>query len=867
LSIHLQTRKDGSLTLSISGDLQLDSRDERIYHETIVLPALALVKKRRAQEQSFFVNGGKLRVLIAGGGDGLCAREVLKESAVGQVVLVDYDSKMIGIGKNELAELNEQSLHSPLVEIKSLDAFDYVTYQIEDNAQDKFDLIICDFTVPRTADEARVLGVEWFELLAKILTPDGIIAVNGISPTLYTDAFWSIYNSLRTAALQVKPMRVPLPSFRAAGYGPDWGFFLAGLKPFEAARFYDDLVFAAPAKQLKTVDQWRKLFVFPEGIVGRRAFSRPTGGGSDLLITYLSNPSDPVDFNPNFDFLALGADLSSVPDIDFGLNVLPEQLTTYLADQLGVEDEDDISLNAIIEAMTEYVPALDPHHSRSMVETFLIDPLRFIRSIDLAALVEKLLQRAAELPAKLIAELRSLKDKLKNLVYDKESILALGSKALAVIALVVILGNLVFADNAYGKGGHGGGYGTVADSPGSLSRPGHSGFDNGFAPSEWASGPGFRANMYGRGRAVDETGFVFPARRYRYYGSNYSNRYYVSHPQSVPPSQIYAAYRLTPEADVLTDGSTVISLTDDAYLLLGPTCNTLIDAWSGVPIVDLARDPAQAFRVCREIERQTDGLKQSLVGKQTWMKWVDWLDFMPWYGDDASELANLTEMEGRLEKARAALGNRPGLPPALATPPVVGAIEIFASVWLAPDGLSLIVNRPEGLAYYNEKGWFKDAAMKTALADAYPKNLGRVVVSFYRKEVKDQSEMYKRIYKELGDANADYSGLMNDYKEFKACYVDTQGYESVDYGSITLSLDDAVARTQKDMEIASQRIKLVQVQLDRLPRELQLAQAFIAKYAPLYVSKVKAAPPVKAVSGAPSGKPVIKPPSGGKAKP
>ena len=49
----------------INGNLQFSSRDERIYHEQLVHPAMALVPDHR-------------RVLILGGGDGLALREVLK---------------------------------------------------------------------------------------------------------------------------------------------------------------------------------------------------------------------------------------------------------------------------------------------------------------------------------------------------------------------------------------------------------------------------------------------------------------------------------------------------------------------------------------------------------------------------------------------------------------------------------------------------------------------------------------------------------------------------------------------------------------------------------------------------------------------
>ncbi|MBS1996396.1 MAG: hypothetical protein JSS86_08810 [Cyanobacteria bacterium SZAS LIN-2] len=860
MSILLQKRADKSLSLIIDGDLQFDSRDERIYHETFVLPAMALALKRT----------DALKVLIAGGGDGLCAREVLKESRVASLTLVDYDASVINLARGELAELNCGSLSDERVTVEVMDAFDYAAYQKMDGH--KFDLIICDFTVPRNLAGAKLLGVEWFGLVRELLTEAGVACINGVSPCLYSDAYWSIYNSLRTVGLATLPFRVPLQSFRAAGYGPDWGFFLASPSAFSADELSRPLSFAQPAEQLRSDEQWCKLFQFPRAMVGRRAFSKPTAGCSDLLITYLSNPNGEGSLagggalsvtDCDFDFLALGTDPAPLPDADCGDRVLPEQLSSHLHTIFG-GDSDQVYLNEagepvapsledIVARVGEYMPALDVGHSRSMVEQFLEDPMRFMRAIDLSDLVDRLLKRAAELPRLLVDELIALKQKLVDFVCDRDNILALGSKALAVIALVVILGNLVFTDNAYGKGGHGS-FGHVSDSPGSLSRPGHSRFDSDFAPAEYATGPGFRPGNYGYGRSVDETGFVFPARRYRYYGNSYSRNYYYRHrtPHTQPPKEIYASYRLTPEADVLPDGTVVVNLTDDAFLQLGNGCNTVVDAWTGVPICDLARDPAQTFRVCKEVERQTAGLRQSIAGKVSWNKWMDWLDFVPWYGDDQAELNNLVEMETRLEAARKSLGEAPPLVPPLQQPPVEGSIEVFASVWLKRDGLSLIVQRPEGLAYFDDKGWYEDLDRKHAIAGDYPRDLGRVVVSFYRKQLREKVEIRKRLIQEKIDAQADHYALTKDLAEYKACYADTSGYELVDYGSTQIRLDDAVARTNKDLDMAQQRVTLIDEQLGRMPEEWRLAQIFVDKYGPLYDKKPAA--PTAALPATPGAK-------------
>lgn len=114
----LEKRSDGSVALFIDGDLQFDSRDERVYHESLTLPALALMLSRNR------LSG--LRVLIVGGGDGLCARELFKSNQITSVDLVDYDPQIIELGRRELSTLNANSLSHRSLTVHVRDAWQYV---------------------------------------------------------------------------------------------------------------------------------------------------------------------------------------------------------------------------------------------------------------------------------------------------------------------------------------------------------------------------------------------------------------------------------------------------------------------------------------------------------------------------------------------------------------------------------------------------------------------------------------------------------------------------------------------------------------------------------------------------------------------
>ena len=72
--------------LVLDGDTQSSQHDEKIYHESLVHPALAAVDDRR-------------EVLILGGGEGATLREVLRRSDVVRCTMVDIDGDVVELSK------------------------------------------------------------------------------------------------------------------------------------------------------------------------------------------------------------------------------------------------------------------------------------------------------------------------------------------------------------------------------------------------------------------------------------------------------------------------------------------------------------------------------------------------------------------------------------------------------------------------------------------------------------------------------------------------------------------------------------------------------------------------------------------------
>lgn len=560
MSILLDRRADGTMSLYIDGDLQFDSRDESIYHECLVLPAVSVACTR---------HGNGLRVLVIGGGDGLGVRELLKSAAVKKIDLVDYSQEMLDLFRGELSVYNGASLADDKVILHCRDAWGFVEEAIGSGVA--FDLIISDLTVAQDPEGARFHSIDWYERLSQVLSTGGILAVNCVSPWATPRAYWSIFNAMRTADLHALPYRISLPSFTRHGYGPDWGFMLASDQPISKDELSKEANLPSPRKSLQDTAHLLNLFLFPQEIVNLCAHSQPAHRSSDIFLHYLFNDEE-IGSVSGAPWNALSFDFSklNIPLADTGEHILPAAVRQALhVECRNAEEETELFKNVL-----ELMPSLQKAHTRRLIVDFLADPSRFLEGIDLEGLVGALKERVSELPGQLATELDVLHDKLRNWSGDHLDLLTAGSRIMTVVTLVVILGNLIYPDAAYGKGGeHGGrsgagehgGHGDHGDRGvrgdhgdrgfdhhydhfghwggynhwgnrwggygyrhwGGWARPWHTWYGGGWGGwgvPFYAAGPGYVNVNYNGGETIDEQGSVAPARSYNYQNTvnNYS---------------------------------------------------------------------------------------------------------------------------------------------------------------------------------------------------------------------------------------------------------------------------------------------------------------------------------------------------------
>jgi spermidine synthase len=202
-------RRGGDLRLYLNGNLQFSSRDEYRYHEALVWPVLGRVAHPS-------------RVLVLGGGDGLAAREILRDSRVTHVDLVDLDPEMTRMFRQipQLSALNQGSLSNPRLRVTNADAFRWAR-----SAKGQYDAILIDFPDPTDYALGKLYTVSFYREVARLLAPQGVMVVQSTSPMVAPRSYWTVAQTLEAAGLSTRGYHAYVPSFG------EWGYTLAAHQP------------------------------------------------------------------------------------------------------------------------------------------------------------------------------------------------------------------------------------------------------------------------------------------------------------------------------------------------------------------------------------------------------------------------------------------------------------------------------------------------------------------------------------------------------------------------------------------------------------------------------------------------------------
>jgi spermidine synthase len=198
----LRTAMFGKL-LVLDGDTQSSQADEKIYHESLVHPALASAADRR-------------NVLILGGGEGATLREVLRNADVTRCTMVDIDGEVVELSKKYLAEWSDGAFDDPRARVIIGDALAFLKTDT-----DHYGVIVSDLTEPLPDSPSFPLfNGEVFRDIKARLGPGGIYVLQASTAGMHNMALHAkMARSLRAHFAFVRSFYTHVPAF-----DNDWAF-------------------------------------------------------------------------------------------------------------------------------------------------------------------------------------------------------------------------------------------------------------------------------------------------------------------------------------------------------------------------------------------------------------------------------------------------------------------------------------------------------------------------------------------------------------------------------------------------------------------------------------------------------------------
>jgi spermidine synthase len=232
--------------LVLDGDTQSSQNDEKIYHESLVHPALAAANDRS-------------EILILGGGEGATLREALRRSDVRRVTMVDIDGDVVELSKKYLPEWSEGAFEDPRSRVIIGDALKFLK---ED--KDAYGVIISDLTEPLEDSPSNPLFCEdVFRDIKARLADGGIYVLQASTAGFHNMSLHAkMARTLRSHYKYVTSFYSNVPAF-----DNDWAFIACSDRVDLAALSVEDV--DAYCKQLRGEN------FYYDGITHRRMFSLP----------------------------------------------------------------------------------------------------------------------------------------------------------------------------------------------------------------------------------------------------------------------------------------------------------------------------------------------------------------------------------------------------------------------------------------------------------------------------------------------------------------------------------------------------------------------------------------------------------------
>ncbi|MFN3301947.1 MAG: methyltransferase domain-containing protein [Patescibacteria group bacterium] len=201
---------DYGKSLFINGTPQSSEKDEWVYHECLIHPALISQPIRK-----------NLEVLVLGAGEGATLRELLKYKNIKKITAVDIDKEAIEIFQKFLPELHQNSFYHPRVNLIFDSALNFLKRTVK-----KFDFIFSDLTVFsffNLGSKVRISFLNFCQIVFQKLKKNGIFVTHTypLSEVNYKEHF-KVKRIIKKIFPKVFSYRVYISFFDDL-----WGFLIA----------------------------------------------------------------------------------------------------------------------------------------------------------------------------------------------------------------------------------------------------------------------------------------------------------------------------------------------------------------------------------------------------------------------------------------------------------------------------------------------------------------------------------------------------------------------------------------------------------------------------------------------------------------
>ena len=222
--IQIVTTAEFGRTLVLDSKTQSASRDEHIYHESLVHPALMMHPNPK-------------NVYIGGGGEMGTAREVLRHASVEKCIMVDIDQVVCDLALTHLKQWSAGVSEDSRFQLFCEDA----KAHLEEDTETMYDVIIMDIADPVEAGPGIALYTrDFYKFAVERLNPGGILVTQsgpGSHFNVKSECCTTISRTMRSVFDHVYTYCSDIPSF-----GSNWAFNIAtGVERISAHAESDDV--------------------------------------------------------------------------------------------------------------------------------------------------------------------------------------------------------------------------------------------------------------------------------------------------------------------------------------------------------------------------------------------------------------------------------------------------------------------------------------------------------------------------------------------------------------------------------------------------------------------------------------------------